>query len=394
MIVEPKVRGFICTTAHPAGCRENIKRQIDYIKAQPKAQGPQRVLVIGSSTGYGMASRIASTFSFGASTIGVMYEKPATDRRCATPGWYNTAAFEEYATEGGYYAKSINGDAFSQEIKKETIALIKKDLGQVDMVIYSLASPRRTDKDGITYNSVLKTTANDFTNKSLDLKTNEITQATITPATQEEVDSTVKVMGGEDWQDWIDEMVKEDVLSENAVTIAYSYIGPALTYPVYYNGTIGKAKEHLYQTSLTITDAYKAKGIKAYVSVNKALVTQASSAIPIVPLYFAILYRVMKEKGLHEGCIEQINRLFQEKLKADGALTDELGRIRLDDYEMQDDVQEQVIHSWDKVDSDNVKDLADLEGYWNDFYQMFGFRFDLDYSKDVDTAIAIPSIQG
>lgn len=393
MIVEPKVRGFICTTAHPVGCKENIKQQIEYIKNQPKAEGPKRVLVIGGSTGYGLASRITSTYSLGASTIGIMYEKPATDRRCATAGWYNTAAFEELATKDGYYAKSINGDAFSKEIKQEAIALIKKDFGQVDMVIYSLASPRRTYKDGITYSSVLKTTGENFTNKSLDLRTNEIVEATIPPATAEEIEATVKVMGGEDWKDWIEELIKADALSKEAVTLAYSYIGPELTYPVYFNGTIGKAKEHLYQSALEITDTYKDKGIKAYISVNKALVTQASSALPIVPLYFAILYKVMKEQDLHEGCIEQIHRLFFEKLTKNGVISDNLGRIRLDDYEMHEDVQEKVMDSWNQIDSNNVTKLADLDGYWDDFYKMFGFHFDnIDYEQEVDTNVVIPSI--
>jgi enoyl-[acyl-carrier protein] reductase/trans-2-enoyl-CoA reductase (NAD+) len=384
MIIEPKVRDFICTTAHPVGCKENVKRQIEYIKKSGKTTGPKKVLIIGASTGYGLASRIAAAYACDAATIGIMFERPATERRTATPGWYNTAAFEEIATADGYYAKSINGDAFSEAVKAQTIDLIKKDLGKVDMVIYSVAAPRRTTADGTTYNSTLKTVGCNFTNKSLDLRNNIITEATITPATDEEVNATVKVMGGEDWQDWIKALSDADVLEDNAITLAYSYIGPKLTYPVYYNGTIGEAKKHLYNTSLEINKSFADKGIKAYVSVNKALVTQASSALPIVPLYIAILYKVMKDKGIHEGCIEQMSRLFHEKLQGNTPVVDEENRIRLDDYEMYDDVQDKVMEYWNEVNTDNFTSLADLEGYWNDFYQMFGFRFDnVDYTKDV-----------
>ncbi len=385
MIIEPKVKGFICMTAHPEGCKENVARQISYIKKLGKTSGPKKVLVIGASTGYGLASRIAATYACDASTIGIMYEKPATDRRTATPGWYNTIAFEEFAAKDGYYAKSINGDAFTKEIKDQTIELIKKDLGKVDMVIYSLAAPRRTMPDGTIYNSTLKTVESDFTNKSLNLNNNTVTEATIGPATEEEVLSTQKVMGGEDWKDWIIALMDADVLSDHAITIAYSYIGPKLTYPVYYNGTIGLAKKHLYQTSVEITKEFAKKGIKAYISVNKALVTQASSAIPIVPLYFAILYKVMKEKGNHEGCIEQMGRLFHDKLNPAHIVLDDENRIRLDDYEMLEDIQSKVMEIWERVNTENVSELADLTGYWEDFYHMFGFRFDnIDYSKDVE----------
>ncbi len=372
-------------TAHPVGCRENVSRQISYIKNLGKSEGPKKVLVIGASTGYGLASRIAATYGCDASTIGIMFEKPASDRRTATPGWYNTVAFEDIAAKDGYYAKSINGDAFSKEIKDQTIELIKQDLGKVDMVIYSLAAPRRTMADGTIYNSTLKTVGGDFTNKSLDLNKNIITEATIGSATEEEVQATIKVMGGEDWKDWMKALSEADVLADNAVTIAYSYIGPELTYPVYYNGTIGLAKKHLYDTSVEITDEFASKGVKAYISINKALVTQASSAIPIVPLYFAILYKVMKEKGNHEGCIEQLGRLFHDKLLSTGAVVDDENRIRLDDYEMQEDIQSKVMDIWNEINNDNVGDLADLTGYWEDFYHMFGFRFDnVDYTQDVE----------
>ena len=385
MIIEPKVRDFICTTAHPDGCRENVRRQIEYIKTNGKINAQKKVLIIGASTGYGLSSRIAATYALDAATIGIMFERPATGRRTATPGWYNTAAFEEIASADGYYAKSINGDAFSEDIKAQTIELIKKDIGKVDMVIYSLASPKRTTANGTTYSSTLKTTSSDFTNKSLNLRTNEISEATITPATEEEINDTIKVMGGEDWKDWITALSDADVLEDNAITIAYSYIGPKLTYPVYYKGTIGMAKNHLYDTSLEISKSFASKGVKAYISVNKALVTQASSAIPIVPLYMAVLYKVMKDENIHEGCIEQMNRLFHEKLKGENTIVDSEGRIRLDDYEMREDIQSKVMEYWDQINTSNVSDLADLTGYWADFYHMFGFKFDnVDYSKDVE----------
>lgn len=385
MIIEPKVRDFICTTAHPDGCRENVKRQITYTQQQGKVEGPKNVLVIGSSTGYGLASRITAAYGCGAATIGVMFEKPSSGKRTATPGWYNTKAFEEFAAADGLYAKSINGDAFSGAVKEETIALIKADLGQVDMVIYSLAAPRRTTEDGKTYTSVLKTVEDDFTNKSLNLRNNVITEATIYPAVAEEVESTVKVMGGEDWVDWIEALSEAGVLAPGAMTVAYSYIGPKLTYPVYYNGTIGVAKKHLYDSAKVINERFAQQGMKAWISVNKALVTQASAAIPIVPLYMAVLYKVMKENNIHEGCIEQMNRLFREKLNGGCPIVDEEQMIRLDDYEMKADIQSKVMEIWDMIKTENVKELADIEGYWEDFYHMFGFRFDnVDYNKDIE----------
>lgn len=385
MVVEPKVRGFICITAHPEGCKENVRRQIQYAKQQEKKKCPKKVLVIGSSTGYGLASRISAAYIGGADTLGIMFEKESNGKRTATPGLYNTRAFEEFAAMDGLYAKTINGDAFSKEIKEEAIKTIKDDLGKVDMVIYSLAAPRRTMADGTIYQSTLKTTEKDFTEKSWNVDTDVIAEATIPSATVEETEATVKVMGGEDWMDWIDALKEADVLADNAVTVAYSYIGPELTYPVYYNGTIGMAKKHLFQSSQKISDKYRNDGIKAYVSVNKALVTQASSAIPIVPLYFAILYKVMKEKNIHEGCIEQMARLFTDKLFNGAPVVDEAGQIRLDDWEMREDVQKEVMDIWAKVDSDNVRELADVEGYWDDFYHMFGFKFDnVDYTQAVE----------
>lgn len=385
MIVEPKVKGFICTTAHPVGCKENVKKQITYIKSLGENHCPKKVLVIGASTGYGLASRIAAAFGGHADTLGVMFEKEASGKRTATPGYYNTKAFEEFAQEEGLYAKSINGDAFSKEIKEKVIETIQKDMGKVDLVVYSLAAPRRAMADGTVYQSVLKTTGEVYTQKSLDLKDNTIKEASIEPATEEEIFATEKVMGGEDWYDWMMALSRAGVLSDHAVTVAYSYIGPELTYPIYYNGTIGAAKKNLHSYAGKINEDLKAEGVSAYISVNKGLVTQASSAIPVVPLYFAILYKVMKEKGIHEGCIEQMGRLFKDKLFGETPVTDAQGLIRMDDYEMREDVQEEIQDAWAKVTTDNVKELADIDGYWQDFYQMFGFGMDhVDYTADVE----------
>lgn len=386
MVVEPKVKGFICTTAHPVGCEKNVLGQIDYVKKSGKVDGPKKVLVIGASTGYGLASRITAAFGMGAATIGVLFDKEASGKRTATPGFYNTRAFDEAAKAEGLYSKSINGDAFSLEIKEQVINTIKKDLGKVDMVVYSLASPRRTTPDGTNYVSSLRTIGADFTQKNWNLRDNTITDATLTSATEEEIANTVKVMGGEDWIDWIDALVAADVLEDNAITLAYSYIGPKLTYPIYHEGTIGRAKQHLADSAVAITEKMKDKGIKAYVSVNKALVTQASSAIPVVPLYLSVLYKVMKEKDIHEGCIEQMYRLFADKVfGAEGIQIETDGMLHVDDWEMREDVQKEVMDIWKQINSDNLLELADTEGYWLDFYQMFGFKMDgVDYSADVE----------
>lgn len=390
-IIEPKVRGFICTTAHPEGCKTSVKEQIEFVKKQPKTNGAKRVLVIGASTGYGLASRISAAYSMDAATIGVIFDRPATGNRTASSGWYNTSAFETFAQQDGIYAKSINGDAFSSEIKDQTVELISRDLGTVDLVIYSLASPRRTMADGTVYSSVLKTTDEPYTNQTIDLKNNTVSSVTIEPASEQEIADTVKVMGGEDWKEWIDVLRNAGVLANDAVTVAYSYIGPELTHPMYLNGSIGKAKEHLYNTAKAISQ--ENKGINAYISVNKALVTQSSAAIPIVPLYISILYNIMKQKGIHEGCIEQMYRLFNEKLYCTTPILDDLGKIRLDDYEMRDDVQNEVSDIWNKVSTENISSLADIDGYWQDFYQMFGFNFSqVDYSCAVETEQPIKSI--
>ncbi len=383
MIVEPKVKGFICTTAHPAGCKESVRRQIAYCKEKGMVEGPKKVLVIGSSTGYGLASRIAVTYGYGADTIGVAFERESNGRRTATAGWYNTKAFEEFAKEDGYYAKSFNGDGFSEEMKNQVIETIRKDFGKVDMVVYSMAAPRRTMPDGTTVSSVLKTVGKELTNKTIDLRNNEIKDVTVPVANEEEIENTVKVMGGEDWEAWIQALVDADVLSDNAVTLAYSYIGPELTHAIYKEGSIGQAKKHLFDTSKKLTKEFEAKGLEAYISVNKALVTQSSAAIPIVPLYISLLYKIMKKEGLHEGCIEQMNRLFIDKLPAKE--TDAEGYIRLDDWEMEDKVQNEITKLWDLVTTENIGELGDIEGYWEDFYHMFGFHYDnVDYSADVE----------
>ncbi len=397
MIVQPKVKGFMCTTAHPEGCKAAVKNQIEYIKSKPKPKpetgGYKKVLVIGASMGYGLASRIAAAYAYGADTIGIIFDKQGKEKRTASAGWYNTAAFEEFAARDGLYAKSLNGDAYSQEIKDKTIELIKKDWGKADMVIYSIAAPRRKAPDGVTYRSVLKTTDKEYTNKTIDLMTGKISSVTIPFATEEEINDTVKVMGGEDWELWIKALKDADVLEDNALTIAYSYIGPELTHPIYYNGTIGRAKAALYKSADNIDAAYP--GISAYVSVNKALVTQSSSAIPIVPLYMSLLYKVMKEKGLHEGCIEQMYRLMCSRICAEGGVpVDEKRLIRLDDYEMKDEVQKEVARLWESVSEDNIKEVADIEGYWKEFYEIFGFGIEgVDYDADVDIQAGIPSIE-
>ena len=392
MVVTPKVRGFICTTAHPTGCRAAVKSQIEYTKSQPKTEGPKKVLVLGASMGYGLASRIAATYSCGAATIGVIFDKPGDGKRTGTAGWYNTAAFEEFAHTDGYYAKTINGDAYSKEVKEQTIALIKQDLGKVDMVVYSLAAPRRTAPDGTVYTSVLKTTGKSYTNKTIDLKTKKISEITIEPATEQEIEQTVKVMGGEDWKDWILALKAADAITDGAVTVAYSYIGPELTHPMYYDGSIGRAKAHLLKTAQEITE--QISGVQAYISVNKALVTQSSAAIPIVPLYISILYKVMKEAGVHEGCIEQMYRLFHQKLFDGSVQADSENRIRMDDLEMREDIQQKVSCLWKKINDENLEECADLDGYWHDFYELFGFDLPgVDYEADVDIHVPIQSIQ-
>jgi enoyl-[acyl-carrier protein] reductase/trans-2-enoyl-CoA reductase (NAD+) len=398
MIIEPKVRGFICTTAHPVGCAQHVAEQIDYVAKQSPIHGPKKVLIIGASTGYGLASRIVAAFGAKAQTIGVFFEKEASGKRTASAGWYNTAAFEKAAQKAGLYAKSINGDAFSDAIKQQTIELIQQDWGgEVDLVIYSLASPRRQDpKTGEIYQSVLKPIGQAFHNKTVDVMTGKVTEINIEPASAEEIRHTEKVMGGEDWQLWIDALLKEELLAKNAMTLAYSYLGPELTYPVYRHGTIGKAKEDLEKTAKALTQKLQAYGDgKAFIAVNKALVTQASAAIPVVPLYISLLYKVMKEKNLHEGCIEQMSRLFLDRLYTQqDSLVDDEGRIRLDDWEMRADVQAEVAKLWAAINTENLEKISDIKGYRQEFYRLFGFGLaGVDYHAEVDPNVLIPSVK-
>lgn len=390
MIIEPKVRGFICTTAHPAGCEAHVQQWIHYVKKQtPLVHGPKKVLVIGASTGFGLASRISAAFGSGAQTIGVSFERPAASGRTASPGWYNTVAFEKAATEKGLYAKSINGDAFSDEIKQQTIDLIQQDWkGGVDLVIYSIASPRRQHpKTGEVFSSVLKPIGPKYKNKTVNVMTGEVTDIEIEPATEQEIEHTIAVMGGEDWALWIKALLDAGVLAKGATTVAYSYIGPELTYAIYRNGTIGKAKEDLEKTAHSLHQQLSqvCEG-RALISVNKALVTQASAAIPVVPLYISLLYKIMKEQGLHEGCIEQMWRLMSERLYVSGKTpVDEAGRVRIDDREMREDIQKAIATLWNQVDSGNLTQLADLVGYREDFYKLFGFGLTgVDYQRDVE----------
>jgi enoyl-[acyl-carrier protein] reductase/trans-2-enoyl-CoA reductase (NAD+) len=396
MIIEPRMRGFICLTAHPVGCEQNVINQIEYVKSKGKIEGSKRVLVIGASTGFGLASRITSAFGSNASTIGVFFEKPPTEGKTASPGWYNSAAFEKHAHQAGLYAKSINGDAFSNEVKQQVLDLIKTDFGQIDLVIYSLASPVRLHPNtGVLYRSVLKPIGSNFTNKTVDFHSGNVTQVSIDPCNDEEIANTVAVMGGEDWAMWMDALKKESLLAEGATTVAYSYIGPSLTEAVYRKGTIGRAKDHLEATAFSITDSLADLHGKAYVSVNKALVTQASSAIPVIPLYISLLYKIMKAEGNHEGCIEQIQRLYQNRLFIGAQVpTDDKGRIRIDDWEMREDIQAQVAKLWEEATTDNLPQIGDLEGYRKDFYNLFGFDVPgVNYDEEVNEMIAIESIK-
>ncbi|MGB1759884.1 MAG: enoyl-ACP reductase FabV [Verrucomicrobiales bacterium] len=395
MIISPKIRGFICTTAHPDGCESHVRQQVDYVKSQaPLDNSPKKVLVIGSSTGYGLASRIVPAFAGGADTLGVFFERPANEKKSGSPGWYNSYAFEELAKSEGLYAKSINGDAFSDDIKNKTIEEIKKNMGQVDCVIYSLASPRRQDpKSGEIYKSCLKPIGQTYTQKTVNTDKAEVEEITIESANDDEINQTVKVMGGEDWELWIDALREANVLAPSVTTMAYSYIGPELTWSVYKDGTIGRAKIHLEQSCQRINEKIAEDGGRAYVSVNKAVVTQASSAIPVVPLYISVLFKKMKEEGIHEDCIEQIYRLFSERLSSDPQLDSE-GRIRIDDWEMRDDIQQSVAEAWEKINTDNLSKISDFEGYQSDFLKLFGFGIPgINYDAETDPIREIDLVQ-
>ena len=395
MIIRPKVRGFVCVTAHPTGCAANVQEQIDYVKNQPPVEGgPKNVLVLGASTGYGLASRIAAAFGCGANTLGVFFERPSERGRTATPGWYNSIAFEKQAKAAGLYASSLNGDAFSKEIKEQALERIKTDMGKIDLVVYSLAAPRRTDPEtGEVYRSTLKPIGTDYSNKYLDTDRRTIQEAHLEAATDEDIRNTVKVMGGEDWELWIQALKDADLLADGCKTVAYDYIGPQVTWPVYKEGTIGRAKIDLRRAKAAINESLEAIQGKAHVAVNKAVVTQASSAIPGVNLYITILFKIMKERGGHEGCIEQMSRLFNDRLyNSSDVPVDELGLIRMDDLEMADAIQNAVSEVWPKVETDTIDELTDFVGYQAEFLRLFGFGVDgVDYEVEVEPELDFAS---
>ena len=395
MIIKPRVRGFLCITTHPVGCEANVKHQIEYVKSQgPIENGPKRVLVIGASTGYGLASRITSAFGAGAATLGIFFEKEGSERKPGTAGWYNSAAFHKFAEAEGLYAKSINGDAFSDEIKQKTIATIKEDLGQVDLVVYSLAAPRRQHPvTGVVHNSTLKPIGSDTVQKGVNTDKEEIQDFHVEAASQEDIDNTVAVMGGEDWQMWIEALDEAGVLADGAKTTAYTYIGEKITWDIYWHGTIGAAKKDLDKRVVGIRERLAAKGGDARVSVLKAVVTQASAAIPAMPIYLALLFKVMKEQGTHEGCIEQIDGLFRDSLYGDSPYLDDEGRLRADGKELDPAVQEAVAELWDGISTENLRQRSDFEGYKREFLQLFGFEVDgVDYAADVDPDVPISEL--
>lgn len=395
MIIKPKVRGFVCVTAHPAGCAAHIHQQIDHVKSKgPIGNGPRNVLVIGASTGFGLASRITAAFGSGAATMGVFFERPSEEGRPATPGWYNTIAVTNAARAAGLYAGNVNGDAFSDDIKQQTLALIARDMGPIDLVVYSLASPRRTHpKTGVVHKSVLKPLGAPYTNKTVDTDKGVVSSITIEPATELEAADTVAVMGGEDWELWMTALADAGLLAPGATSIAYSYIGPSHTWPIYKDGTIGRAKIDLERAARAIDGKLKAHGGgRAFISVNKALVSQASSAIPVVPLYISILYKVMKAKGTHEGCIEQMQRLFATQLyNGNSPDFDDDGRVRVDDWEMRPEIQDAVSAIWPQVTTENLEALTDIDGYRGEFLRMFGFGLPgVDYEAEVEPHVAMP----
>lgn len=392
MIIRPRVRGFICTTAHPAGCEANVREQIEYVKSKgPIPRGPRTALVIGASSGYGLAARITAAFGCGASSLGVYLERGPEENRPASAGWYNSAAFDKFARGAGLYSAGINGDAFSPATKSRAVALLKKELGPVDLLVYSLAAPARTDPvTGETIRSVLKPLKETYVGKTLDTDKGTVRDVRVEPAGEKETRDTVAVMGGRDWMEWMRVLDDEDLVGEACTTVAFSYVGSRLTRPIYWDGTIGEAKKDLERAAGAIGETLARKKGSAYVCVLKALVTQSSAAIPVVPLYISVLYKVMKEKGTHEGCVEQMQRMFATRLYGDGpAPTDEKGRIRMDELELSDDVQRAVAGLWPLISTENVRDLTDFDGYRADFLRLFGFGLPgVDYEADVDPAAA------
>ncbi len=393
MIIEPKIRGFICTTTHPVGCRANVQEQIAYTKAQtPLVNGPKRVLVVGSSTGYGLSSRIAAAFGGGAATIGVFLEKAGTERKPGSAGWYNSAAFDEFAKADGLYSKSLNGDAFSHEMKQSVIDTIKADLGQIDMVVYSLASPvRKMPETGELIRSTLKPMGETYTATAVDTNKDILIEASIEPATDEEIENTVAVMGGQDWELWINALADAGVLADGCKTVAYSYIGTEITWPIYWHGALGKAKMDLDRASRELNEKLASINGTANVSVLKSVITQASAAIPVMPLYIAMVFKKMREEGVHEGCMQQIFRMFSQRLyKNDGTLpeVDSENRLRLDDWELRDDIQQHCQDLWSKVTNENLREVTDYQEYKDDFMKLFGFGVDgVDYTVDVNPIV-------
>jgi enoyl-[acyl-carrier protein] reductase/trans-2-enoyl-CoA reductase (NAD+) len=391
MIIKPKVRGFVCITAHPAGCAAHVQESIDYVrKKDPLKNGPKNVLVIGASTGYGLASRIAAAFGSNAATLGIFFERPSEADRPATPGWYNSIAFTRAARAAGLKAFNLNGDAFSDDLKRQALDLIKREMGPIDLVVYSLASPRRTHpKTGAVHKSVLKPIGTSYTNKTVDTDKGIVSNITIEPAAEFEVADTVAVMGGEDWEMWMYALDDAKLLAPGATAVAYSYIGPEVTWPIYKNGTIGLAKNDLERAGKRIDSLLKLNRGRAFISINKALVTQASSAIPVVPLYISILYKIMKARGTHEGCIEQIQRLFATQMYGGRGLDfDETGRVRVDDLEMKPEIQAEIAKIWPQVTTENIEALTDIAGYRAEFLKLFGFGLPgINYDTDIEPHI-------
>ena len=389
MIVKPRIRGFICTTAHPHGCAAHVNQQIDYVSNHSMvANGAfKNVLVLGCSGGYGLASRIVAGFGCGANTLGVSFEKAPSESKTASAGWYNNKAFEARAADAGVYAKTLDGDAFSDAMREEVLRTIQADLGKIDLVVYSLASPvRRHPKTEVLHRSSIKPLGEVLDIKTVHVEKGEVSNIALEPASAEEIDDTVTVMGGEDWEYWIDALLAADLLAPNAKTFAYTYIGSELTWPIYWEGTLGKAKADLDRASVEIQQRLHPIGGDARVAVLKAIVSQASAAIPVVPLYAALLFKVMKEQGSHEECIAHIDRLFASQLQPGVAPRfDEAGRIRVDDLELAESVQAEVKRRWPLVDTQNLPELGDLSGFRADFLKIFGFGIDgVDYEADVN----------
>ncbi len=392
MIIQPRIKGFLCITSHPAGCARDVQNQIEHVKSvSGRGDGPKKVLIIGASGGYGLASRISAAFGYGAATVGVFFERPASGKRTASPGWYKTASFTEAAKTEGLYAANINGDAFSQEINDATCDIVERDLGQVDLVVYSLAAPARQLADGSVVRSALKPIGEPFEGKTIDFNTRELRDISLEAASAEEVQDTVKVMGGEDWELWIDALKARNLLAPGCITTNYTYLGSEVTWPIYHHGTIGRAKEDLDRAKAALVEPMAEVGGKAYIAVMKGLVTQAASAIPGMSIYLSLLFKAMKAAGSHEGCIEQTTRLFDTQLFGGEDLRlDEAGRIRMDELELAPEIQQYVADNWSAVSESNLDTLTDFDGYRHAFLELHGFDVaGTDYEADVDPEVAI-----